>query len=74
MTFAPRVHCNGHVVVEDYAYIGTGAIIKQGTADEPLVIGEGSVVGMGAVVNRSVPPFTVVAGNPAKRIAMAKKE
>lgn len=65
VTFAPSVHCNGRVVVEDYAYIGTGAVLKQGTASNPLVIGKGATVGMGAVVTKSVPPMTTVVGNPA---------
>jgi sugar O-acyltransferase (sialic acid O-acetyltransferase NeuD family) len=66
VTFAPRVHCNGNVHIEDHAYIGTGAILKQGTPDKPLVIGRGAVVGMGAVVTKDVAPNTVVIGNPAK--------
>lgn len=66
VTFAPRVHCNGNVHIEDFAYIGTGAIIKQGTPDKPLVIGEGAVVGMGAVVTKDVPAGSVVIGNPAR--------
>ncbi len=65
VTFAPDVHCNGGVMVEDYAYIGTGAILKQGTREKPIVIGRGAVVGMGAVVTKSVAPFTTVIGNPA---------
>lgn len=65
VTFAPSVHCNGKVVIEDYAYIGTGVVIKQGTNEKPIIIGKGSVVGMGAVVTKSVPPFTTVIGNPA---------
>jgi len=65
VTFAPAVHCNGRVTVEDYAYIGTGAVLKQGTDDKPIVIGKGAIVGMGAVVTKSVPPFTTVVGNPA---------
>lgn len=65
VTFAPNVHCNGGVVIEDYAYIGTGAMIKQATDAKPMVIGRGAVVGMGAVVTKSVPPFTIVIGNPA---------
>jgi sugar O-acyltransferase (sialic acid O-acetyltransferase NeuD family) len=65
VTFAPSVHCNGRVVVEDYAYIGTGAVLRQGTDSKPLVIGKGATVGMGAVVTKSVPPFTTVVGNPA---------
>src|SRR5690606_10466985 len=49
VTFAPRVSCNGNVHIEDFAYIGTGAVIKQGTPDKPLRIGRGATVGMGAV-------------------------
>lgn len=66
VTFAPGVKCNGNVHIEDHAYIGTGAIIKQGTPDQPLVIGKGAVVGMGAVVTKSVPAGAVVVGNPAR--------
>ncbi|MCL5043061.1 MAG: acetyltransferase [Gammaproteobacteria bacterium] len=66
VTFAPRVMCNGNVHIHDYAYIGTGAILKQGKPGKPLVIGEGAVVGMGAVVTKDVAPGAVVVGNPAK--------
>lgn len=66
VTFAPSVKCNGNVVVEDHAYIGTGAILKQGRPGKPLVIGKGAVVGMGAVVTKDVPPGVTVVGNPAK--------
>lgn len=66
VTFAPGVKCNGNVIIENHAYIGTGAIIKQGTPDRPIVIGEGAVVGMGAVVTKSVPAGATVVGNPAK--------
>ena len=66
VTFAPGVHCNGNVVVEDHAYIGTGAILRQGKPGEPLVIGRGAVVGMGAVVTKNVAPGTTVVGNPAR--------
>ncbi|MCX0336960.1 acetyltransferase [Acinetobacter radioresistens] len=66
VTFAPGVKCNGNIHIEDHAYIGTGAVIKQGTPDRPLVIGKGAVVGMGAVVTKSVPPGVTVIGNPAR--------
>lgn len=69
VTFAPGVKCNGNVVVEDHAYIGTGAVIKQGTPGRPLIIGEGAVVGMGAVVTRSVLAGDTVIGNPAKSLS-----
>ncbi|KFZ29216.1 acetyltransferase [Pseudidiomarina atlantica] len=66
VTFAPSAKCNGNVHIEDHAYIGTGAVIKQGTPEKPLVIGKGAVIGMGAVVTKSVAPGEVVVGNPAK--------
>jgi len=68
VTFAPGVHCNGNVVVEDHAYIGAGAILRQGKPGAPLVIGRGALVGMGAVVTRNVAPGTTVVGIPAKVI------
>ena len=66
VTFAPGVKCNGNIHIEDHAYIGTGAVIKQGTPDRPLVIGKGAIVGMGAVVTKSVPAGVTVVGNPAR--------
>ena len=69
VTFAPSVHCNGSVVIEDHAYLGSGCILRQGRPGAPLVIGAGAVVGMGAVVTRSVPPGITVAGNPARPLS-----
>jgi acetyltransferase-like isoleucine patch superfamily enzyme len=66
VTFAPGVKCNGHIVIHDFAYIGTGAVLKPGSYGSPLVIGEGAVIGMGAVVTKNVGAGEVVAGNPAR--------
>jgi len=72
VTFAPGVKCNGNVVVEDYVYIGAGAILRQGKPGSPLRIGRGAIVGMGAVVTRDVAAGVTVAGNPAR--PMSKQE
>ncbi len=69
VTFAPGVQCNGNIVIEDHAYIGAGAVIRQGMPDRPMVIGKGAVVGMGAVVTKSVPAGATVVGCPAKPIS-----
>lgn len=66
VTFAPRVSCNGNVHIEDFAYIGTGVVMKQGTPDKPLRIGRGATIGMGAVVTKDVAPGATVVGNPAR--------
>ncbi len=64
VTFAPRVNCNGNVTIGDGAYIGTGAILKQG-----ISIGEGATIGMGAVVTKDVPAGETWVGNPAKALS-----
>lgn len=47
--------------IMDNVWIATGATILPG-----VTVGEGGVVAAGAVVTKDVPPWTVVAGNPAK--------
>lgn len=59
---------SGNVHIGDHACIGAGTCMEQGTNDIPLVIGEGAVVGMGAVVPKSVAPYTTVAGNLTKQL------
>ncbi len=66
VTLAPGARVNGNVRIDDHAYIGSEAVIKQGTPDKPLIIGEGSFIGMGAVVTKDVLPNTTVIGNPAE--------
>lgn len=50
-------------VVGDDVWIGYGAVILSGVS-----IGEGSIVASGSVVTKDVPPYTIVGGNPAKKI------
>lgn len=54
---------NGCVWIKKDAWIGTGAIILPN-----ITIGNGAVVGAGAVVTKNVQPYTVVVGVPAKII------
>ena len=51
------------IVIEENVWLGGGAILLPG-----VTVGRNAVVGAGAVVSRSVPPDTVVAGNPARVI------
>jgi sugar O-acyltransferase (sialic acid O-acetyltransferase NeuD family) len=71
VTFAPGVKCNGNIVIEDDVYVGTGAIIKQGKKERPIVIGRGSKIEAGAYVTRSVDPGVTVFGNPAVRLTLS---
>ena len=71
VTFAPGVKCNGNIVIEDHAYLGTGAILKQGKPGKPLRIGRGAIIGAGAVVTKNVAEGITVVGNPA---ALLSKE
>jgi len=49
--------------IGDKAWIGRDVIILRG-----VDIGEGAIIGAGSVVTKSVPPWTVAAGNPARVI------
>jgi len=59
-TFADR---GGDVDIGDRAWIGYRAIILPG-----VKIGEGAVVGAGALVTKDVDPYAIVVGNPARKI------
>lgn len=73
VTFGPNVVCAGNVIIEDGAYIGGGALIRQGRPGAPVVIGTGAVVGMGAVVLSSVARGETVVGNPARNLSRGGK-
>lgn len=57
-----------HVVIEDFVEIGAGAKIIS-TNSRPVTIGAHSIIGAGAVVTRSVPPYSIVAGVPGRVIS-----
>jgi len=56
------------VSIGPYAWLGARSIVLKG-----VTIGEAAVVAAGAVVTRDVPPWTVVAGVPARVVATIKK-
>ena len=64
MVQQPKV-MNDNPTIGDDVWIGRNAVILNGVR-----IGEGAIVGAGAVVTRDVEPFTVVGGVPAKLIKM----
>lgn len=66
-TLSPGVHVSGHVRIGKGVFIGTGANIINGSASQPLVIGDGAIVAAGACVIRDVEPGSMVAGVPATR-------
>ena len=53
----------GDIEVADDVWIGVSAIILSG-----VKIGQGAIIGAGAVVTKDVPPYAIVGGNPAKVI------
>jgi len=53
----------GGILIRDNVWIGAGVTIIDG-----VEIGEGAVIGAGSLVNDNVPPFTIYAGTPAKKI------
>ncbi|TGK36026.1 antibiotic acetyltransferase [Leptospira gomenensis] len=53
----------GDTIVGNDVWIGTNAVILPG-----VKIGDGAIVGAYSVVARDVPPYTIVAGNPARLI------
>jgi sugar O-acyltransferase (sialic acid O-acetyltransferase NeuD family) len=65
----PGVSISGEVRIENEVYIGTGAgILNQ------IEIGSGTIVGAGAVVNRSLPAYCTAVGVPARIIQQRQPE
>ncbi|MDM8553324.1 acetyltransferase [Desulfococcaceae bacterium HSG7] len=65
-TLAPGVHVSGWVHFGKRVYVGTGAVIINGTEEKPLSIGDDAVIGAGACVTKSVPPFETWGGGTCK--------
>jgi chloramphenicol O-acetyltransferase type B len=55
----------GDTIIGNDVYIGTEAMIMPG-----VIIGDGAVIAARAVVTKNVPPYSIIGGNPAKKIKM----
>ena len=53
----------GDTVIGNDVWIGQNAVILPG-----VKIGDGAIIGLNSVVTKDVPPYTIVAGNPAREI------
>ncbi len=58
-----ELYSKGELIIEDDVWIGESVTIMPN-----VVIGKGAVIGANSVVTKSVPPYSVVGGNPAKII------
>lgn len=58
--FADR---GGDVIIGNHAWVAYRAVILPG-----ITIGDGAVIGAGAIVTKNVEPYTIAAGNPARKI------
>ena len=61
--FPGHPQSKGNVVIGNDVWVAREAMILSG-----VTIGDGAVIGARAVVSRNVPPYTIVAGNPAVEI------
>lgn len=63
--FEDDVVTKGDVILEEDVWVGSNAVILSG-----VHIGRGAVIAAGSVVTKDVPPYSIVAGVPAKVIKM----
>jgi acetyltransferase-like isoleucine patch superfamily enzyme len=62
---APLPHRRPEVTIGNDVWVGQNVYIKSG-----ITVGDGAVIGAHAVVTKDVPPYAIVAGNPARLIRL----
>jgi maltose O-acetyltransferase len=60
---APYPHISKPIVIEDGVWVGSNAIVLGG-----VTIGANSIIGAGAVVSKSVPPNSIMVGQPLRNL------
>jgi len=70
-TLAPGVHVSGWIHFGKRVYVGTGAVIINGTEENPIIIGDDAVIGAGAAVINHVRAGATVVGVPAREFRRA---
>lgn len=65
MRFVKTGGLNVPVIIEDDVWVGANTTILKG-----VTIGEGSVIGAGSLVNKTLPPYSICVGNPCKPIKL----
>ncbi len=68
VTICPGANVSGNVCIGSCAWIGAGAVINQGTPERARRVGEGAVVGSGAVVVSDCEDSATYAGVPARKM------
>lgn len=66
-TLSPGVNVAGNVCIGRRVFVGINACFINGSAQEPLIIGDDAVIAAGACVTQSVEANAMVAGVPAVR-------
>lgn len=61
---SPPFHYNlGEIILEDGCFLGVNCVVCNS-----VVIGKHAIIGAGSIVTKSVPPYEIWAGNPARKI------
>lgn len=67
-TLSPGVHISGHVHMGNRVFVGTGAVIINGSKDSPLIIEDDVVIGASSCVTKSLKAGNTYVGIPARLV------